>query len=525
MRQSHTAHPPPTPPQAAEAATAAPESLSEYMQKVRHLSVNARPLSKNEAAETLETRDPAIAAALLLASSQPTAERYRDLAEGYRERGVLDAAYRNFNRAIALNPRDGAAYEGLARVWRDWGFPELALGDAHRAVYYAPRSGSARNTYGTIMQALGQYDYARAAYEAASRLEPQAAYAVNNLCYLAFVEGRLDTAIETCRKALEIDPTMTAARNNLALAFAATGRIDLAARGVRGRRRSRKRALQQRHRLSCRRRLPQRAGCVRPGQQGAADISTRARARAADTGTDVPGQPAGASEWHRRRTRATERRLFQRRPMITIAESSDVVPFPAAAQTLEASGLTVDLILQLTLKSLHFAGELTGTDLSRRLGLEFPVIAPALELLKGQHQIAIVGGGFVGGASYRYRITDAGRTRAALFLETSHYVGAAPVPARAVPGVHERLPRGSPTRRHARARASGVFAPRDQRRCPRSARAGDQRRTLDVRLRPSGERQDGHLGSHPQPARRRDRDPARARSRGQHRPALRSGES
>jgi len=114
--------------------------------------------------------------------------------------------------------------------------------------------------------------------------------------------------------------------------------------------------------------------------------------------------------------------------MTTIAEYQDIVPFPAAAQTLEESGLTLDLILQLTLKSLHFAGELSGTDLSRRLGLEFPVIAPALDLLKAQHHIGIVGGGIVGGASYRYRITDAGRTRAALFLETSHYVGAAPVP-------------------------------------------------------------------------------------------------
>ena len=227
IRQSRTPQPP-SPPVNAAPPEAAPESLSEYMQKVRHLSVNARPLSKNEAVETLETRDPAIAAELLLVSSQPTAERYRSLAERYRERGVLDAAYRNFNRAIALNPRDAAAYEGLARVWRDWGLPALALGDAHRATYYAPQSASARNTYGTVMQALGHYDYARAAYEAASRLEPQAAYAVNNLCYLAFVEGRLDTAIETCRKALEIDPTMTAARNNLALAFAATGRIDLA---------------------------------------------------------------------------------------------------------------------------------------------------------------------------------------------------------------------------------------------------------------------------------------------------------
>ena len=56
--------------------------------------------------------------------------------------------------------------------------------------------------------------------------------------------------------------------------------------------------------------------------------------------------------------------LFPTRPMITIAESPDVVPFPAPAQTLEASGLTLDLILQLVLKTLHFAGELTGTELA-----------------------------------------------------------------------------------------------------------------------------------------------------------------
>jgi len=213
-------------PVAADAA--APESLSNYIQKVRHLSANARPITKSEAAETLETRDPALAAELLLVSNEPTSDRYRSLAESYRERGVLDAAYRNFNRAIALNSHDGAAYEGLARVWRDWGLPELALGDAHRAVYYAPRLASARNTYGTVMQALGHYPEARAAYELASQLDPQAAYAVSNLCYLAFVQGHIDAAIDTCRKALAIDPSMPAARNNLALAFAASGRLDLA---------------------------------------------------------------------------------------------------------------------------------------------------------------------------------------------------------------------------------------------------------------------------------------------------------
>ncbi len=140
--------------------------------------------------------------------------------------------------------------------------------------------------------------------------------------------------------------------------------------------------------------------------------------------------------------------------MITIAEYRDVVPFPAPAQTLEESGLTRSTSsCSSTLKSLHFAGELTGTELSRRLGLEFPVIAPALELLKGQHQIAIVGGGFVGGASYRYRITDAGRTRAALFLETSHYVGAAPVPLAQYQAYLNAYRAGGAARRDARARS------------------------------------------------------------------------
>ena len=114
--------------------------------------------------------------------------------------------------------------------------------------------------------------------------------------------------------------------------------------------------------------------------------------------------------------------------MTTTFAPAEVIPHPAAPQTLEESGLSLDLVVQLVLKSLHFVGELSGTDLSRRLGLPFPVFAPALDLLKSQHHCQIVGGGIVGGASYRYRITDAGRTRATLFLESNHYVGKAPVP-------------------------------------------------------------------------------------------------
>jgi predicted ATPase with chaperone activity len=101
---------------------------------------------------------------------------------------------------------------------------------------------------------------------------------------------------------------------------------------------------------------------------------------------------------------------------------------PPAPRRLEETGLSADLVLQMVTKTLHFAGELVGTALADRLGVPFQVIEPALEMLKKERHCEIVGGAIVGASSYRYRLTDAGRVRAALFVEESHYVGALPVP-------------------------------------------------------------------------------------------------
>ena len=95
---------------------------------------------------------------------------------------------------------------------------------------------------------------------------------------------------------------------------------------------------------------------------------------------------------------------------------------------MEDAGISGDLILQLVTKTLHFAGDLRGIELAARLGVPFPVIEPALELLKAERHCEIVGGSMVGAPAFVYRLTDAGRIRAALFLEDNHYVGALPVP-------------------------------------------------------------------------------------------------
>ena len=104
-----------------------------------------------------------------------------------------------------------------------------------------------------------------------------------------------------------------------------------------------------------------------------------------------------------------------------------VTAVPKAPRTLADAGLSADLVTQLVLKTLHLSGELTGTELAKRLGLPFLAIEPVIDAIKQQHQCEVSGGLF-GAPSYRYRITDAGRARAMLFMDHNHYVGHAPVP-------------------------------------------------------------------------------------------------
>jgi tetratricopeptide (TPR) repeat protein len=207
-------------------AQPAPDSLEQYVAKIRNLSARARPASK--ALPAIESWDRKLAAALLLAATAPGAESLRNVGDEYRRLGVLDVAFRYYNGALRADPTDSAAYDGLARIWRDWGLPGLGLGDASRAVYYARSSGTSYNTLGTVMQALGNRREARAAYAQALRSDPHASYALTNLCYLSFLEGHEGAALGECRQALELDPEAKPAHNNLALIYASQGRLDLA---------------------------------------------------------------------------------------------------------------------------------------------------------------------------------------------------------------------------------------------------------------------------------------------------------
>ncbi len=104
------------------------------------------------------------------------------------------------------------------------------------------------------------------------------------------------------------------------------------------------------------------------------------------------------------------------------------LPQLRAPTTHQEAGLTPDLLMRLVLKMLYSAGELTGNELARRVGVLFSVIEPSIEFLKSQRHCEVMSGTMTGAASYRYRITTDGRAVASQFLMQDQYIGPAPVP-------------------------------------------------------------------------------------------------
>jgi hypothetical protein len=104
-----------------------------------------------------------------------------------------------------------------------------------------------------------------------------------------------------------------------------------------------------------------------------------------------------------------------------------LVPVPPAPATLADTGLPADQIIQLFMKSLY-TGEATGLTLSDRLRLPYSILEPLIERARAEQLIEVRGATGTGTASYRYSLTDAGRTRTRQFMDANQYAGPAPVP-------------------------------------------------------------------------------------------------
>src|SRR3972149_6490742 len=103
-------------------------------------------------------------------------------------------------------------------------------------------------------------------------------------------------------------------------------------------------------------------------------------------------------------------------------------PFVPQPATVAETGVELSMLVDLVLKTGHFAGRPSGRQLTDHLALSFPVTEELIGFLRQEQALEIVGMGGVGEQSYQYALTDRGRRKVEEALARSQYVGPAPVP-------------------------------------------------------------------------------------------------
>ena len=112
----------------------------------------------------------------------------------------------------------------------------------------------------------------------------------------------------------------------------------------------------------------------------------------------------------------------------------DHVELTVRPTTIEQTGLSVNVLADLTVKHLFNGGVLTISELAERTALSGPIIEAVLNFLRKEARIEILGSekkvssGESPAANLRYALTDRGQRSAHDALARSGYIGPAPVP-------------------------------------------------------------------------------------------------
>src|SRR3990172_1535320 len=95
--------------------------------------------------------------------------------------------------------------------------------------------------------------------------------------------------------------------------------------------------------------------------------------------------------------------ITRRETGLFVAPATPFVPQPSS---LEETGLDLTLLVDLTVKTIHFSGRPSGRQLSEQLALSFPVTQELIAFLRREKAVEIVGGSGLGEQTYQYALTS-----------------------------------------------------------------------------------------------------------------------
>jgi energy-coupling factor transporter ATP-binding protein EcfA2/DNA-binding HxlR family transcriptional regulator len=100
---------------------------------------------------------------------------------------------------------------------------------------------------------------------------------------------------------------------------------------------------------------------------------------------------------------------------------------PEIPQDVEATGLELEVIVNLVLKHAFFLGEFRLPELANRIKLPHGIVERALDELRQRRLLDVRKADHLVKLTYHYRITDDGKRRGGELLELCRYAGPAPV--------------------------------------------------------------------------------------------------
>jgi Flp pilus assembly protein TadD len=124
-----------------------------------------------------------------------------------------------FNRAIALNPEQGAAYYNLGIIYLNQNRLDQAQANLERAVQIDPKDANALNNLGVVYGQRGQYAQAQQYFERTLALAPVHPLALDNLVKLYVYENRPDDARRILEAAVAAAPQEPSLHYDLAMFF------------------------------------------------------------------------------------------------------------------------------------------------------------------------------------------------------------------------------------------------------------------------------------------------------------------
>src|SRR5581483_12310368 len=153
---------------------------------------------------------------------------YNNRGDAYVAKGDLDAAIKDYNDAIDLNPDFARPFNNRGVAYHKKGDYDRALKDFDQAIKLNPDYARAFANRAETHQMRRDYQAAARDYDSAVRLQPDLMAGWNGRCWTRAILGELQPALADCNKALAIKPNDAATLDSRALIYLKMGQLDSA---------------------------------------------------------------------------------------------------------------------------------------------------------------------------------------------------------------------------------------------------------------------------------------------------------